>query len=123
MKQIDTCLLGAATARTEQYTYAVMLRLLTATRPSGNFAATGGAFSSHSYNWNSLIGEASSVTEDGCSQQRSYYYYYYGPQDELGYAGSTCATGGSTANYSYDDNGSVTQYSDGITVRVRFTRL
>jgi RHS repeat-associated protein len=47
----DTCLLGATTPRTEEYTFDRMLRLTGATRPSGNEAATGGAFLSQGFGY------------------------------------------------------------------------
>ena len=49
--QIDTCLLGATTPRTETYSYDGALRLTGAARPAGNADATGGAFTSRSYNY------------------------------------------------------------------------
>ncbi|MCY1047444.1 hypothetical protein OV208_39465 [Corallococcus sp. bb12-1] len=47
----DTCLLGATTPRTEIYNYDPTLRLTSATRPSGNDDATGGAFSSQTFGY------------------------------------------------------------------------
>lgn len=47
--RIDTCALGETTPRTELYGYDATLRLTSATRPAGNFDATGGAFTSRTY--------------------------------------------------------------------------
>lgn len=49
--RVDTCLLGATTPRTELYDYDRTLRLTTASRPSGNYDATGGAFSSLNFTY------------------------------------------------------------------------
>ncbi|WP_408888349.1 RHS repeat-associated core domain-containing protein [Myxococcus faecalis] len=57
----DTCLLGATTPVTEQFTYDGLLRLTSATRPTGNFAATGGAFSSRGYTYD---GRGNRLTEE-----------------------------------------------------------
>jgi len=61
--RIDTCLLGAATPRTETYAYDRTLRLTGAGRPAGNFAATGGAFSSRAYGYDRR-GNRVSLSED-----------------------------------------------------------
>ncbi|WP_181791265.1 RHS repeat-associated core domain-containing protein [Myxococcus llanfairpwllgwyngyllgogerychwyrndrobwllllantysiliogogogochensis] len=57
----DTCLLGATTPVTEQFTYDGLLRLASATRPTGNFAATGGAFNSRVYTYD---GRGNRLTEE-----------------------------------------------------------
>ncbi|QSQ24501.1 hypothetical protein JY651_05985 [Pyxidicoccus parkwayensis] len=62
--QLDSCLLGATTPRTETFSYDRTLRLKTAGRPSGNFAATGGAFESRSYEYNGR-GSRTALSEDG----------------------------------------------------------
>ncbi|WP_223631603.1 hypothetical protein [Corallococcus sp. EGB] len=47
----DTCLLGATTPRTELYAYDRTLRLTSASRPPGNWDATGGAFAEQTFGY------------------------------------------------------------------------
>ncbi|WP_158617077.1 RHS repeat-associated core domain-containing protein [Corallococcus exercitus] len=47
----DTCLLGATTPRTELYAYDRTLRLMSASRPTGNWEATGGAFAQQTFGY------------------------------------------------------------------------
>ncbi|NNB99215.1 RHS repeat-associated core domain-containing protein [Corallococcus exiguus] len=47
----DTCLLGATTPRTELYAYDRTLRLTSASRPTGNRDATGGAFEQQTFEY------------------------------------------------------------------------
>ena len=71
----DTCLLGSTTPRTETFSYDATLRLTGAGRPAGNFAATGGAFSSRSYaydgrgNRTSAIADATALTSSYAASQ------------------------------------------------------
>ncbi|MFB1484976.1 RHS repeat-associated core domain-containing protein [Corallococcus sp. RDP092CA] len=62
--RLDTCLLGATTPRTETYAYDRTLRLVGAGRPTGNFAATGGAFASRTYQYDGR-GNRTQLEEDG----------------------------------------------------------
>ncbi|RKH98181.1 RHS repeat-associated core domain-containing protein [Corallococcus sp. AB038B] len=62
--RLDTCLLGATTPRTETYAYDRTLRLVGAGRPTGNFAATGGAFDSRTYQYDGR-GNRTQMEEDG----------------------------------------------------------
>jgi RHS repeat-associated protein len=59
----DTCLLGTTTPRTETFNYDATLRLTGAGRPTGNFAATGGAFSSRSYGYDGRSNRTSTVAD------------------------------------------------------------
>jgi len=70
VKQIDTCLLGAATPRTETYSYDGALRLTAAARPEGNAAATGGAFTSRTYGYDGR-GRRVSLREDGMEKGKA----------------------------------------------------
>jgi RHS repeat-associated protein len=63
--RIDTCLLGAMTPRTETYSYDRTLRLTGAGRPPGNFAATGGAFSSRVYGYDRRGNRVDLSEDDG----------------------------------------------------------
>jgi hypothetical protein len=67
----DTCLLGTATPRTETFSYDATLRLTGAGRPAGNFAATGGAFSSRSYSYDGRSNRTSG-SADGIAVRASY---------------------------------------------------
>jgi hypothetical protein len=67
----DTCLLGTTTPRTETFKYDATLRLTGAGRPTGNFAATGGAFSSRSYSYDGR-GNRTSTVADGIAITSSY---------------------------------------------------
>jgi RHS repeat-associated protein len=60
--RIDTCLLGSNTPRIETYQYDRTLRLTEASRPAGNFEATGGAFLSQKFNYDSR-GNRTSLTQ------------------------------------------------------------
>ncbi|NNC07306.1 RHS repeat-associated core domain-containing protein [Corallococcus exiguus] len=62
--RLDTCLLGATTPRTETYAYDRTLRLVGAQRPTSNFAATGGAFESRTYQYDGR-GNRTQLEEDG----------------------------------------------------------
>ncbi|MCP3140689.1 RHS repeat-associated core domain-containing protein [Pyxidicoccus xibeiensis] len=62
--RLDTCLLGATTPRIETFEYDRTLRLKAAGRPTGNFAATGGAFASRSYGYDGR-GNRTGLSEDG----------------------------------------------------------
>ncbi|MBZ4398700.1 RHS repeat protein [Myxococcus sp. AS-1-15] len=64
VSQVDTCVLGATTPRVETYGYDRSLRLVTAGRPTGNVAATGGAYTSRSYGYDSR-GNRTSMSADG----------------------------------------------------------
>jgi RHS repeat-associated protein len=67
----DTCLLGTTTPRTETFSYDATLRLTGAGRPTGNFAATGGAFSSRSYSYDGR-GNRTSSAADGVAVRPLY---------------------------------------------------
>jgi RHS repeat-associated protein len=67
----DTCLLGTTTPRTETFSYDATLRLTGAGRPTGNFAATGGAFSARSYAYDGRSNRTSS-SADGIAVGASY---------------------------------------------------
>jgi len=59
--QTDTCLLGTSTPRTETFDYDRTLRLTNASRPTGNFAASGGAFSARTYGYDGRGNRGSSL--------------------------------------------------------------
>jgi hypothetical protein len=69
--ETDTCLLGSTTPRTETFTYDGTLRVTGAGRPTGNFAAIGGAFSSRTYAYDGR-GNRTSYAADGISLTPSY---------------------------------------------------
>ncbi|RYD78895.1 MAG: RHS repeat-associated core domain-containing protein, partial [Verrucomicrobiaceae bacterium] len=60
----DQAMLGATTPRIETYAYDRTLRLMGAQRPMGNFAATGGAFESRTYQYDGR-GNRTQLEEDG----------------------------------------------------------
>ncbi|WP_158623879.1 RHS repeat-associated core domain-containing protein [Corallococcus llansteffanensis] len=62
--QEDTCLLGATTPITEKYVYDGLGRLKGASRPVGNFAATGGTFEARNYGYDGR-GNRTAQAEDG----------------------------------------------------------
>ncbi|MCY1078986.1 RHS repeat-associated core domain-containing protein [Archangium lansingense] len=67
----DTCLLTETTPRTETYGYDRTLRLTGASRPTGNFAATGGAFDSRSYGYDGR-GNRTTMSRDGSAYSLNY---------------------------------------------------
>jgi YD repeat-containing protein len=97
----DTCLLGTTTPRTETFTYDGTLRLTGAGRPTGNFAATGGAFSSRSYSYDAR-GNRTSTVADGIALTPSYAASQVDRLTRL----STGSLYGYT--FSYDGDGRVT---------------
>ncbi|MCY1019868.1 RHS repeat-associated core domain-containing protein [Pyxidicoccus sp. MSG2] len=61
----DTCLLGATTPRTELFDYDQTLRLASATRPTGNDDATGGAFYSQTFGYDRRSNRTSFLQSGG----------------------------------------------------------
>lgn len=104
----DTCLLGATTPQTEQYGYDQMLRLTSATRPSGNFAAAGGAFASRGYSYDGR-GNRTAQTNDACGYSMT--FDTGGRLDRLMKVSSTCTGSLLEYDYTYDKDGRVSQKS------------
>ena len=103
--ETDTCLLGTTTPRTENFAYDATLRLSGASRPSGNFTATGGAFKSRTYGYDGR-GNRTSYTPDGITLTPS----YDGTRVDQLTAIANTATGKLWGySYSYDADGRVTQ--------------
>ncbi len=102
----DTCLLGETTPKTETYSYDRTLRLTGASRPAGNFDATGGAFGSRTYGYDGR-GNRTSMSSDGVAYDLSYAASPRG--DRL--TGWSSSTTGSLLGYSlaYDVDGRVTR--------------
>ena len=109
MNQIDTCLLGAATPRTETYGYDRALRLTGAARPEGNAEATGGAFTSRTYGYDGR-GRRVSLNEDGVDSTLTYADGAL--LDRL--ASQTCSADALLdESWSYDADGGVTRVEQG----------
>ncbi|MCP3062971.1 hypothetical protein LXT21_29725 [Myxococcus sp. K38C18041901] len=101
----DTCLLGATTPVTEQFTYDGLLRLTSATRPTGNFAATGGAFSSRGYTYD---GRGNRLTEEVDGQTLSLTHGTGAFVDRLNTRTSTGTSSALNLGYTHDADGRVT---------------
>ncbi|QSQ26145.1 hypothetical protein JY651_14955 [Pyxidicoccus parkwayensis] len=70
VSRIDTCLLDSTDAQTEEFTYDRLMRLTKASRPTGNFAATGGVYSSRTYGYDRR-GNRNSIGEEGATSNMS----------------------------------------------------
>ncbi|MBI5479873.1 MAG: hypothetical protein HY906_13495 [Deltaproteobacteria bacterium] len=70
-KRVDTCQLGATTAQREEYAHDSALRLTSASRPSGNFAATGGAYDSRTWSYDTRHNRVSEAA-DGVTYTLAY---------------------------------------------------
>ncbi|WP_248543351.1 RHS repeat-associated core domain-containing protein [Myxococcus fulvus] len=101
----DTCLLGATTPVTEQFTYDGLLRLTSATRPIGNFAATGGAFSSRGYTYD---GRGNRLTEEVDGQTLSLTHGTGAFVDRLSTRTGTGTSSALNLGYTHDADGRVT---------------
>lgn|GEM_PF-1187751 len=101
----DTCLLGATTPVTEQFTYDGLLRLTSATRPSGNFAATGGAFNSRLYTYD---GRGNRLTEEVDGQALTLTHGSGSLTDRLVARTGPGATSALNLQYDYDADGRTT---------------
>ncbi|AKQ64855.1 Rhs family protein [Myxococcus hansupus] len=66
VSQVDTCVLGATTPRIETFGYDRSLKLVSAERPMGNVAATGGAYASRNFGYDNR-GNRTSMSADGSS--------------------------------------------------------
>jgi RHS repeat-associated protein len=112
--RIDTCLLGASVPRTETYAYDGMLRLTSAARPTGNFAAAGGAFSSQRYQYDGR-GNRTSLTNGTCqdrSAQVMRLQYGTSPRvDQLVSVSSSCDSTSKT-EYAFDADGRVSHVAE-----------
>ncbi len=107
--QIDICLLGATTPRTETYSYDGALRLTGAARPAGNADATGGAFTSRSYGYDGR-GRRVSLNQDGVDSTLTYADGAL--LDRL--ANQTCSADTLLdETWSYDADGRVTRVEQG----------
>ncbi len=111
VKQIDTCLLDATVPRTEIYGpdslpgYDQLLRLTNAGRwPTGNFAATGGAFNSRSYGYSGR-GNRISETREDCAYALTYGNATH--PDQLTQQASSCPSSILSHRYAYDADGRV----------------
>jgi len=116
--QIDSCLLDATTARIERFKddsnnpgYDPLLRLILATRPSGNFAAAGGSFNSRAFGYDGR-GNRTTETLDACAPNPNVLTYgAAGHPDQLTRRGSGCANATPPSilahSYSYDLDGRV----------------
>ncbi|MFP2926780.1 RHS repeat-associated core domain-containing protein [Pyxidicoccus sp. 3LG] len=112
--RVDTCLLGATVPRTEAYAYDGMLRLTSASRPSGNFAASGGAFSSQNYQYDGR-GNRTGLTNGSCqnasAQVMSLQYGATPRVDQLVSVASSCDSESETG-YAFDADGRVSQMAE-----------
>ncbi|NMO14731.1 RHS repeat-associated core domain-containing protein [Pyxidicoccus fallax] len=112
--RIDTCLLGATVPRTETYAYDGMLRLTSASRPAGNVAAAGGAFSAQSYQYDgrgNRTGLTNGTCQDGSAQVMDLQYGTTPGVDQLVSVASSCDTASETA-YAFDADGRVVQVAE-----------
>jgi RHS repeat-associated protein len=120
--QSDTCLLGSTSARTVQNTFDQLLRITHATRPTNNFANTGGVISDATYSYDSR-NNRSTYNDTPSPSQCGYTLTFAGSQsgfwlDKQTGQASTCDTG-NAFTFQYDNDGRVTQkswpdYSDGV---------
>jgi RHS repeat-associated protein len=104
LKQEDTCLLGATTASTVTYAYDQLLRLTSAGRPGGNFAAAGGSIGTRAYGFDGR-GNRTSETREDCSYSPT--YGQSGFPDRLTRQASSCAGAILKYDYAYDRDGRV----------------
>jgi RHS repeat-associated protein len=98
----DTCLLGATTARTVNYAYDQLLRVTTGSRPSGNFAATGGAIGIRSYTYDGR-GNRTGETHEDCAYADTYSSSTH--PDQLTRQASSCTGSVLGHSYAYDVDG------------------
>jgi RHS repeat-associated protein len=86
----DTCLLGSTTPRRLQYQttaaapgYDQLLRLNSAVRPDGNFAATGGPFAARAYTYDSRGNRTAEVHDSGLQNPAQSYSFTYSSSNWL----------------------------------------
>ncbi|WP_144429549.1 RHS repeat protein [Myxococcus hansupus] len=107
VRRMDTCLLRSETAQTEEFTYDRALRLKSAMRPTGNTAASGGAYSSLAYTYDRR-GNRSGTTEAGHLGTTIYYEGVAPDHLLVTYSGPGPAF---AENFGYHANGSVDRKS------------